>query len=146
MRRFTATVFLLTGLLVVGATGSASARPAEPETSPLEVLIGTSVQLEPGVQHRLSPAAAATVFLRYQPDAHIDSLRLLSDEVDACELEPNLGCPVSHGRGPIWLIEASGRLRYCPRNGSVPCPVFARHGIATIADQSGTIVGFGVSG
>jgi hypothetical protein len=146
VQRFTATLFLLAGLLVVGTTDVASARTADPETSPLEALIGTRVQLEPGVQHRLSPAAAATVFLTYQPDARIDSLRLLSDEADACELEPNLGCPVSHGRGPIWLIEASGRLRYCPRNGSVPCPVFARHGSATIADQSGTIVGFGVSG
>jgi hypothetical protein len=146
MRLFAAAVFALAYLLVVGTTDVASARPADPETPALDVLIGTNVQLDPGVPHRLSPATAAIAFLRYQPDAHIDSLRLLSDEAAACEAEPRLGCPVSHGRGPIWLIEASGLLRYCPRNGSAPCPLFARRGLATIGDHSGTILGFGIWG
>jgi hypothetical protein len=146
MRPSAAAVFALACLLVVGTTDVASARPADPETSTLELLIGATVQLDPGVQHRLSPGRAALAFLHAQPEAHIDSLRLLRDEAAACGAEPRLGCPVSRGRGPVWLIEASGRLRYCPRIGSAQCPLFARHGFATISDQSHAILGFGISG
>jgi hypothetical protein len=146
MRLVTMSVLIVACLLALGLGAVASGRPADPETSAADLLVGTTVQLDPGVQHRLSPSRAAARFLRYQPDAHVDTLRLLADESAACAVEPLLGCPVSHGRSPIWLIEASGVLRYCPRIGSIPCPVFAPHGFATIGDQSGEIFGFGVSG
>jgi hypothetical protein len=146
MRLVTTGVLIAACVLALGLAAVASGRPADPETSAADLLVGTIVQLDPGVQHRLSPRGAAVRFLRYQPDARIDTLRLLSDEAAACQVEPRLGCPVSHGRSPIWLIEASGVLRYCPRNGSIPCPVFARHGFATIGDQNGEIFGFGVWG
>jgi hypothetical protein len=146
MRLVTTGVLIAACVLALGLAAVASGRPADPETSAADLLVGTIVQLDPGVQHRLSPSRAAARFLRYQPDAHVDTLRLVGDESAACAMEPLLGCPVSHGRSPIWLIEASGVLRYCPRNGSMPCPVFARHGFATIGDQSGEIVGFGARG
>lgn len=146
MRYLAAAASSLVLFLALGFAELAPARPADPETSTLDLLVGATVQLDPAVPHRLSPGRAALSFLDAQPEAHIDSLRLLRDEAAACEAESRLGCPVSRGRGPVWLIEASGRLRYCPRIGSVACPLFARHGFATISDQSSEILGFGISG
>jgi hypothetical protein len=141
-----AAVVLLALLFVFGSAESASSRPADPETTSRDLLLGAAVQLDPGVPHRLSPGSAALSFLRVQPEAHIDSLRLVRDETTACQAEPRLGCPAGRGRGPVWLIEASGRLRYCPRVGSASCPLYARHGYATILDHDQAIVGFGISG
>jgi hypothetical protein len=146
MRYIGATVVLLALLFVLGSAESASSRPADPETTPRDLLVGATVQLDPGVPHRLSPGTAALSFLRVQPEARIDSLRLFRDEATACEAEPRLGCPVSRGCGPVWLVEASGRLRYCPRVGSASCPLYPRHGYATIADRDRAILGFGISG
>ena len=114
MRPVRAAVILLMLLVVFGSAESALSRPADPETTPLDLLVGATVQLDPGVPHRLSPGTVALSFLRIQTEARIDSVRLLRDEATACEAEPRLGCPVSGGRGPVWLVEASGRLRYCP--------------------------------
>jgi hypothetical protein len=146
VRYVTAAAIFLALLFGFGSAQIASSRPADPETSTLDLLIGATVQLDPGVQHRLSPGRAALSFLHLQPDARIDSLRLLPDEAAACEAEPRLGCPVSRGRGPVWLIQASGRLRYCPRVGSASCPLFARAGYATISDRDRAILGFEISG
>jgi hypothetical protein len=145
MRYIGVTAVLLLLFVLESAVGS-SGRLADPEATPLDFLVGATVQLDPGVPHRLSPGTAALSFLRVQPDACIDSLRLLRDEATACAAERQLGCPVSRGRGPVWLIEASGRLRYCPRVGSALCPLCARHGYATIADHNRAILGFGISG
>jgi hypothetical protein len=141
----TAMVFLAL-LIAFGSAENASSRPADPETTALDLLVDAAVQLDPGAPHRLSPSTAALSFLRVQPEARIDSLRLFRDEASVCEVEPRLGCPVSRGRGPVWLVEASGRLRYCPRVGSAPCPLYARHGYATISDDDRAILGFGISG
>jgi hypothetical protein len=146
MRTVRAAVVLLSLLLVFGSPESASSRPADPETTSRDLLLGAAVRLDPGVPHRLSPARAALSFLRVQPEARIDSLRLVRDETTACQAEPRLGCPAGSGRGPVWLIEASGRLRYCPRVGSASCPLYARRGYATISDHDGAILGFGISG
>jgi hypothetical protein len=132
-------------LIALASAAGVAARQGDPEPS-ADLLAGVSVRVDPSVVHRLRPRDAALAFLVHQPEATLVSVSLFADEAAACRAEPRLGCPVSHGRGRVWVVEATGRIAYCPRGGPNPCPAFAPFGFATILDRNRQIVGFGVAG
>ena len=144
MRPMQRIIYVLALLQVVASVPPAHARPADPEPSLADLVAGAVIQLDRGVPHRLSPERVALGVLKWQPEVHIDSLHLYADEAAVCEADPRLGCPVSHGIGPVWLVRVTGRFRYCPRTIPLICPRFAPSAHVTIADANGQVRGFGV--